>query len=109
MRKVVQMVSNNGVLYAAADDGTVWWWGVNGWEAAPDLPTEPSPVQRLEGKYRLAVQRYMGRMRAWYTGGEFMEYSMGAPPSDELGLDAWLAQADVEEKAWREKLEAKRK
>ena len=100
MRKVVQMVNNNGVLFVAADDGTVWWWGTNGWEAAPDLPTEPTPLQRLERKQEIARYRY--RAHFAHVPMKQTDVVLPAPPDDESGLDEWFVLADAYDEKRRE-------
>lgn len=49
MRKFVQLISNNGILYAVADDGTAWVWSaaLQEWRPIMDLP-QPAPVKVRE-------------------------------------------------------------
>jgi hypothetical protein len=38
VRKVVQIVSHEGRLYALRDDGTIWFWAYGEWLSHIDVP-----------------------------------------------------------------------
>jgi hypothetical protein len=54
VRRIIQINTTSGGLFALCDDGTIWGFSTNhtGWMRVPDIPQDSSPEERENPVWR---------------------------------------------------------